>query len=92
MTNDQPIHISLRVEKDIKIGQLMQLICEVKEVNIEPISRISQLCLYSQTKGTIRGIFNPEYRLTQYNLLTNEVEAIELLTRKGREVIANHYK
>jgi len=40
----------------------------------------------------IRGIFNPEYRLTQYNLITNEVEAIELLSRKGREVIRDYYR
>ena len=68
------------------------MITEVKEVNIDPTSKVSNLCLYSQSKGIIRGIFNSEYRLTQYNLLTNEVEAIETLSRKGREVIRDFYK
>jgi hypothetical protein len=40
----------------------------------------------------IRGIFNPDYRLTQYNLITNEVEAIELLTKKGRDLIKEYYR
>jgi hypothetical protein len=53
---------------------------------------VSNIVLYSQIKGIIRGIFNPEYRLTQYNLLTNEIEAIEVLSRKGREVIKDYYR
>jgi hypothetical protein len=40
----------------------------------------------------IRGIFNHEYKLTQYNLITNEIEAIEVLSRKGRETIRSFYK
>jgi hypothetical protein len=70
----------------------MQLISEVREVNIDTNSKVSTVVLYSQIKGIIRGIFNPEYRLTQYNLLTNEIEAIEVLSRKGRDVIKNLYR
>lgn len=43
-------------------------------------------------KGIIRGIFNPEYRLSNYNLLNNEIEAIEILNSKGREAIKDYYK
>ena len=92
LTNDQPIHIALRVDKDVKIATLIQMVSEVKDVNISATSQTSQLVLYSQTKGVIRGIFNHEYRLTQYNLLTNEVEAIEVLTKKGRDLIRDNYR
>jgi len=47
ITNDQPIHIALRVDKDIKIVQLIQMICEVREVNIDLASKVSNICLYS---------------------------------------------
>lgn len=33
--NSQPIHISLRVDKEAKIGQIMQQLCDIKEVNID---------------------------------------------------------
>lgn len=35
MTNDQPIKISLKVERDIKIEDLIQMIIDVKDVNID---------------------------------------------------------
>jgi hypothetical protein len=70
----------------------MQMICDIREVNIDINSRVSNLVLYSQLKGIIRGIFNPDFRLLHYSLITNEVEAIEVLTRKGREVIRDYYK
>jgi hypothetical protein len=40
----------------------------------------------------MRGIFNSEFKLTQYNLLTNEIDAIEVLTKKGREVLKFYYQ
>lgn len=70
----------------------MQQIMEVKDVNIDPHSMVSQLVLYSTSKGALRGIFNSEFKLTQYNLLTNEIDAIEVLTKKGREVLKTYYK
>ncbi len=38
----------------------------VKEVGVELETKTTTFCLYAQQKGIIRGIFNPEYRLTQY--------------------------
>ena len=69
----------------------MNTIMEIKDVNIDSNSLGSQLVLYSSSKGVIRGIFNSEFKLTQYNLLTNEIEAIEVLNRKGREQIQKFY-
>lgn len=68
------------------------MISDVKEVNISLDSGTIQLVLYSSSKGTIRGIFNPDFKLTQYNLITNEIEAMEVLTKKGRDVIKQFYK
>lgn len=36
LTNDQPIHICIRVSKNIKIQELIRKIVCVKEVNIDP--------------------------------------------------------
>jgi len=35
MMNNQPIRISLRVDKDAKISQIIHQITEIREVNIE---------------------------------------------------------
>ena len=69
----------------------MQQIMEIRDVNIDPHSMVSQLVLYSTSRGSLRGIFNSEFKLTQYNLLTNEIDAIEVLTKKGREVLKFYY-
>lgn len=66
--NNQPIRVSIRVDKDAKIGQIMCQIAGIKEVNVDLAARHTTLILYAQTKGVIRGIFNPEYRLTQYHV------------------------
>jgi hypothetical protein len=50
------------------------------------------LVLFSQVKGIIRGIFNPENRLSNYNLFNNEIEAIEVLNKRGREAIRDFYR
>lgn len=60
------------------------MITEVKEVNIDPNQINSELVLYSTNKGSVRGIFNKENRFTQYNILRNEIDAIEVLTNSGR--------
>jgi hypothetical protein len=70
----------------------MQQICEIREVNIDSQSRVSSLVLFSQVKGIIRGIFNPENRLSNYNLFNNEIEAIEVLNKRGREAIRDFYR
>ena len=70
----------------------MDLIMEIKEVNMDPESKVSQLVLYSSIKGSVRGIFNSESKLNLYNLLTNEIDAIEVLTNKGRDAIKAFYR
>jgi len=61
-------------------------------VNIDPNSRCSSIVLFSAMKGIIRGIFNPDNRLSNYNLLNNEIEAIEILNSRGREAIKDFYR
>jgi len=92
MINDQPIQVMLRVDKDIKISELARQIAEIKEVNVDPISPAVNLVLFSMGRGQVRGIFNPENILTQYNLLTYEITAIEILTNEGREQVKDFYR
>ena len=40
------------------------MISEIKEVNVSLKNDNTSLVLYSSIKGTIRGIFNPEFKLT----------------------------
>ena len=77
--NSQPIKISIRVDKDIKIGQIIKQIATIPEINIDLEAKNTNIFLYVQSKGVIKGIFNPEFRLSQYNFQGDEIEAIELL-------------
>jgi len=47
--------------------------------------------MYSVSRGQIRGIFNPEFALSKYNLIDNEMTAIEVLTKQGRNAIREYY-
>ena len=79
LTNDQPIHICIKIDKNILIKDIARKIMQIKEVNIDldrtMKKQFSQLVLYSKQLGTVRGIFDPLNKLTQYKLLTNEIYA-----------------
>lgn len=47
----------------------------------------SDLVLYCKQLGTVRGIFDPANKLTQYKLITNEIHAQECLTPRGKEYV-----
>lgn len=40
--------------------------------------------MYATGKGIIKGIFNPEFRLTSYNYQNEDIEVMEILTKSGR--------
>lgn len=84
--------MALRVDKDARISKIIQDICDIKEVNIDSKRRSSSLVLFSQIKGIIRGIFNPELLLSNYNLINNEIEAYEVLNNKGRDMVREFYQ
>ena len=71
------------MEKDARISQIIQQITAIPEVNIDSVSesKHTQLVLYAQSKGIVRGIFNQDNRLTQYHVASNDIEAIEILTK-----------
>lgn len=65
-------------------------------MNIDPDhltrQQFSELILYSKTVGTVRGVFEPSNRLTQYKLITNEIHAQEVLTSRGKDYIKLIYQ
>lgn len=67
----------------------------VKEVNIDPnfVNNVGlqDLVLYSKSLGTVRGVFEPNNKLTQYKLITNEIHAHEVVTNKGKQFIRIRY-
>lgn len=92
MTNDQPIHIHLKVENDIRIRDLVVKITQIREVNIESSQLKTDVVLFQLNKErSIRGIFNPNSPLSNYNLNGIELLAIETLTQIGRDTIKNFY-
>lgn len=92
MLSSQPIRISLRVDKEVKIKHIIAQICAVPEIGIDFSSKLSSLCLYAQANGVVRGIFNPEQPLNSYQVATNEIEACELMTRGGRDALIQLYQ
>jgi hypothetical protein len=68
---------------------------EVREVNIDPhfVNNVGlqDLVLYSKSLGSVRGVFDPNNKLTQYKLITNEVHAQEVVTNKGKQFIRIRY-
>lgn len=89
LANDQPIHIRMLVDKNILIADLVTKITEFPEVNIDTRwvneQMCSQLILFSTNLGTVRGVFDPRNRLTQYKLITDEIHAREVLSPSGKE-------
>ena len=69
---------------------------KIPEVNIDFThhyeNRFSDIVLYQSHLGTVRGIFDPMNKFTWYNLMTNEIHAYEVLTKRGREYIKLKYQ
>ena len=52
----------------------------ISEVNIKANQEKTDIVLFSKDKNVIRGIFDPEYKLSQYKMINNEIFAFEVLT------------
>lgn len=80
----------------MQIREIIKRIMGIREVNVDLDHHLSQhfsdLVLYTKTLGTIRGIFDPLNKLTQYKLDTNEIYVQEVLTSRGREYIKLMYQ
>lgn len=50
------------------------------------------LLLYNKNLGTVRGILDPEKKLTNYKMITNEIHAQEVLTPRGKEYVIQMYQ
>ncbi len=53
------------------------------------MNEYSELVIYSKNQGTVRGIFDPNNKFTQYKLVNNEIYAQEVLTNNGKEFLKN---
>ena len=70
MTNDQPMHIQIKVDNEIKLKDVATKIAQIREVNIDPKQVLSEVIMFQMTPNNdIRGIFNPELKLSNYNLM-----------------------
>ena len=91
-SNDQPLKVSIRVDKTMYIQEIINLICDIEDVNLNVVEGKTTLTLYFEEDGIIQGVFDPEFRMSQYNFTGNELLAVELLTTAGRDQIKNYYQ
>jgi hypothetical protein len=79
----------------MQIREIIKKIMGIKEVNVDLDQHLTQhfsdLVLYTKTLGTVRGIFDPLNKLTQYKLATNEIYVQEVLTSRGRDYMKLMY-
>ncbi len=69
------------------------MIADIREANVDLALQTTTLVMYAQQKGIVRGIFNPDSPLASYHVaMTGEIEAIEVLTKQGRERIRDNIK
>ena len=48
--------------------------------------------MYQVQNNTVRGLFEPQNKLTNYKLLTNEIHAQEILTPIGKQFVKLRYE
>lgn len=64
MTNDQPIHISLKLENEINVKDLITKICQIRECNIDSSLQKTELFLVLLNKNKeVICILNPDHRV-----------------------------
>ena len=92
MNNDQPMRIMIKVDNEIKIADLITKITQIRELNIElPMTKTELVVFQMTNRSNLRGIMNPDMKLSQYNLQGQDIMAAEILTRAGREAIKKFY-
>ena len=70
MTNDQPMHIQIKVDNEIKMKDVATKIAQIREVNIDPKQVLTEVILFQTTAvNDMRGVFNPDLKLSNYNLM-----------------------
>ena len=87
------MHIMLKVDVDIKIGDLITKIGQIRELNIEMPLEKTEIVLYMMgSQGNLMGIMNPDLKLNQYmQHEMKEIFASEILARPGRDIIKKFY-
>lgn len=86
------MRIVIKVDNEIRIADLITKITQIRELNIELPTVKTELVVFQMTnRNNLRGIMNPDMKLSQYNLQGQDIMAMEILTRTGREVIKRFY-
>ena len=64
------MHVKLKVENDIKIKELIMKIVQIRETNIDINLIKTEIVIFqSSQQKNMRGMFYPDYKLSNYNLL-----------------------
>ena len=64
------MHIQIKVDNEIKMKDVATKIAQIREVNIDPKQVLTEVILFQTTAvNDIRGVFNPDLKLSNYNLM-----------------------
>jgi len=86
------MRIVIKVDNEIRIVDLIKKIAQIRELNIELPMVKTELVVFQMTnRNNLRGIMNPQMKLSQYNLQGQDIMAAEVLTRPGRDAIKKFY-
>ena len=59
------MRITLKVDNDIKMGDLITKITQIRELNIEtPLTKTDIVIFQMTTQSNLRGVFNPQFKLS----------------------------
>ena len=63
------MRIMIKVDNEIKIADLITKITQIRELNIElPLNKTELVVFQMTNRNNLRGIMNPDMKLSQYNL------------------------
>ena len=86
------MRVLIKVDIEIKISDLLTKISQIRELNIEsPLSKTELVLFQVTSANNLRGVMNPDMKLSQYNVQGLDLLAAEILTRTGREAIKKFY-
>ena len=82
------------MEADTSIKTITSKILAIREANLDKTQTRTNTVLFGMNRSTklVRKVYRPEDKLTEIDLLSYELHMMELLTRKGKDLIRSFYK
>jgi len=86
-----PIQVCLKVDNDILVKDIQTKIAQIREVNVDPKFKKTELVLFFLTdwNNTVKYVMNPGCKLSQYRQSADTIiYAVEVVKKKARDELA----